>query len=524
MEGERKMKKIIIVCLMLMVCMSAVVVKNVKGDVKASSSVERTVLVECFTGTWCQYCPGAEGALDKLADEYPRTKLTIIEWHNEDDYVTVDNSGPEREDFYGISSFPTSYFDGLDPSIGGNEDPDNESIYNEYKNKIDSRLGVSSPLSIITTGYIDGNNAVINANITVAGSVALSNLYAHFVLYNDEDEIIYNESREYRLRYTALKSSSEQISIKSGEIVNIHKEFSLQSKWDKDKLGVVTFVQTHNKDPHGHSVLPGVVVVDYYTAEILQSNDFRYINASVTPEKIVDNIYKGGEGVFDVELENTRTVSDTYALSLTKNLPSGWSSNFCVGGACYPSTATIQLNTGESKTVGVHIFSSENALPDDKGTVTLTITSQSKPDGKSAVTFTATILSGPTQPTITFDSASTTSITISWIKNIDSNFDRYEMHMSTSSEFTPTNTTLVKTIANRDTTSREVTGLTEDTEYYFKLRVYDTNNQYSDSDEINAKTLKTETEGGRRGIPGFDGVMLIAALGIFFLLRKRFAK
>lgn len=503
-----------------MFCLSSFVIVNpVKSEVK-TSSVDRTVLVECFTGTWCQYCPGAEGALDKLADEYPRTQLTIIEWHNEDDYVTVDNSGPERENFYHINGFPTSYFDGLNPISGGNENPDDEDVYNNYKDEIDSRLGVSSPLSITTTGYIDGDNAVINANITAAGSITLSNLYAHFVLYNDGDETIYVDSREYRLRYTALKSSSEQISIKSGESVNIHKEFSLQSKWDKDKLGVVTFVQTHNKETH----IGGIPPKQYYTAEVLQSNDFRYINASVTPEKTADTVYKGGEAVFDVELENTRTTSDTYTLSLIKNLPSGWSSNFCVGDACYSSTATIQLSAGESKTVSVHIFSSENGLTGDKGIVTLTITSQIKPDSKSAVTFTATILSGPTQPTLTVESTLSTSITISWTKNTDSNFGRYEIHMSTSSEFTPTNTTLVKTIANQNTISWEVTGLTENTEYYFKLRVYNTDDQYSDSNEINAKTSKTETEGGRGGIPGFDGVMLIAALGIFFLFRKRFVK
>ncbi len=497
------------------------IVNPVKGESRAATteSADRTVLVECFTGTWCTYCQGAEGALDRLADEYPRTKLTIIEWHNEDDYVTVDNSGPEREDFYGISSFPTSYFDGLNPISGGSSDPDDEEIYNEYKDEIDSRLGVSSPLSIITTGYIDGNKSVINANITAVNSVALSNLYAHFVLYNDEDEIVYVEGREYRLRYTALKSSSEQISIKSGKIVNIHKEFSLQSKWDKDKLGVVTFVQTHNKETH----VGGIPPRQYYTAEILQSNDFRYTNVSVTPEKTADNIYKGGEAVFDVELENTRATSDTYTLSLTKNLPSGWSSNFCIGDACYLNTATVQLSAGESKTVSMHIFSSENALTGDKGIVTLTITSQSKPDGKSAVTFTATVLSGPTQPTITIESSSTNSVTISWTKNTGTNFDKYEIHKSTTSGFTPSNTTLVKTITNQNTISWEITGLTEDTEYYFKLRVYDKNSQYSDSNEISAKTLKTPGE-GKGFIPGFDMCTLIIALGLMLIIRKRFVK
>ncbi|MBU3901818.1 MAG: hypothetical protein KKE04_00415, partial [Candidatus Thermoplasmatota archaeon] len=84
------MKKIIIVCLILMFCLSGFVIGNpakCENRIASTESVDRTVLVECFTGTWCTYCQGAEGALDRLADEYPRTQLTIIEWHNKDDYV-----------------------------------------------------------------------------------------------------------------------------------------------------------------------------------------------------------------------------------------------------------------------------------------------------------------------------------------------------------------------------------------------------------------------------------------------------
>lgn len=81
-----------------------------------------------------------------------------------------------------------------------------------------------------------------------------------------------------------------------------------------------------------------------------------------------------------------------------------------------------------------------------------------------------------------------TSIKISWYENTDYDFDRYEIHMSTNPNFIPSTSTLTKTITLRYTTSYTISGLSPDTKYYFKIRTYDTNGLYTDSEVVSAIT------------------------------------
>ncbi|MEW6069454.1 MAG: fibronectin type III domain-containing protein [Candidatus Thermoplasmatota archaeon] len=452
----------------------------------SAQTAQRTVLAELFTGTWCRYCQGAEGAMDRLAKEYPRTRLTIIEWHNGDEYVTVDNSSSEREAFYDPHmSFPTAYFDGVNRVVGGSENPNDETVYNDYKREIEARLNVSSPLAITSTGYIEGGKAVICVEIKAVGDVVLSNLYAHFVLYNDHNETVYVDGREYRLRYTALRSSSEAISLSKGSSITLSKEFLLQSGWDRDKLGVVTFVQTHNKETHSESDIPPY----YYTAEVLQSNDFRYINAELKIDKTVANVSPNGTANFNAILKNTRNRSDTYTIRLLKSLPSGWSANFCIGGICYLSESSLSLESQESKQIDINIASASTAVLGEVGTVEFVVTSALMPKGKSSVIFKAVTVSLPTPVVVNEDAkVSKNSVTLSWSRNTDVSFIRYEIHKALVANFIPSDETLVTTIYNQATTSYEVKGLYPNTDYYFKVRVVN-DYGYSDSNEVHAKTL-----------------------------------
>ncbi|MDI6887909.1 MAG: fibronectin type III domain-containing protein [Candidatus Thermoplasmatota archaeon] len=469
---------------------------------------QRTVLAELFTGTWCKYCQGGEGAMDRLAKEYPRTKLTIIEWHNGDDYVTADNSGSEREDFYDPHmSFPTAYFDGTSRVVGGSEDPDNETVYNNYKSKIEERLAIPSPLVITSTGYIEGAKAVIAVEIKAIGDIGLSNLYAHFVLYNDHNETAYVDGREYRLRYTALKSVAEPISLSKGMGLAISKNFTLQVGWDRDKLGVVTFVQTHDRETHSETDLPPY----YYTAEILQSNDFRYINVELKPDQTVTEVSIGGTANFNVVLKNTRNEADTYTLRLLKSLPQGWSANFCIDGTCYQSVASISLERQASKSINISVISASDAEMGAIGIVELIVTSSLMPEGKSSVVLKALTVSAPTPVVLECKSTYKTSVTLSWSRNTDANFLRYEIHKGTVQNFTISDNTLVTAITTQSKTSYDVTGLLPNTDYYFKIRVVN-DYGYSDSEEVHAKTLLSPK--GEVALPLTIWIVVIAMVAI----------
>ncbi len=66
------------------------------------------VLLEGGTGTWCGYCPASALLIDMLLET--GYQLSVIEYHFGDEY----QNGPstDRINYYGITGYPTVYFDG----------------------------------------------------------------------------------------------------------------------------------------------------------------------------------------------------------------------------------------------------------------------------------------------------------------------------------------------------------------------------------------------------------------------------
>ena len=76
------------------------------------------------------------------------------------------------------------------------------------------------------------------------------------------------------------------------------------------------------------------------------------------------------------------------------------------------------------------------------------------------------------------------TVRLTWTESTTEDFARYEVHMSTTEGFDPTNETRIYTIYDLHTTTYEITGLTPAQEYYFKIVVWTTHNFYAVSNEV----------------------------------------
>lgn len=105
-----------------------------------------------------------------------------------------------------------------------------------------------------------------------------------------------------------------------------------------------------------------------------------------------------------------------------------------------------------------------------------------------------TLIVGPPRPqevTVSYSGVTSDSVLITWTQNQDSNFARYEVHTSTAKRwFEPSPSTLVPggRITSRSTTSKQISDLDPDIEYYIRVRVVDSNDLFSDSTPIVIKT------------------------------------
>ncbi|MCD4725077.1 MAG: PKD domain-containing protein [Bacteroidales bacterium] len=116
------------------------------------------VVVEIGTGTWCGYCPGAAmGADDLVANGHP---VAIIENHNGDAFANQYSNA--RNSYYGISGYPTAFFDGIYSVVGGSA---SSSMYSSYLPYVNTRAAVPSSFILKLYGTHTGSNYDMVAKI-----------------------------------------------------------------------------------------------------------------------------------------------------------------------------------------------------------------------------------------------------------------------------------------------------------------------------------------------------------------------
>lgn len=198
------------------------------------------VVLEIGTGTWCPYCPGASmGAHDLLAAGY---NVAVIKNHNGDPYAnTFSNT---RNSYYGITSYPTALFDGLNGVSGGSN---TNSMYNSYLPRVTARLAVASKYTITSVGSLD--NGVLNVAVTVSKPEADTNTNVYLRAALTESNIMQNWQGQTRLdnvlRLMAPNATGSLITLGTGESTTVNLSFDLNAAWQLPNLELVLFLQNN---------------------------------------------------------------------------------------------------------------------------------------------------------------------------------------------------------------------------------------------------------------------------------------
>jgi hypothetical protein len=153
-----------------------------------STGTSRRVLGELMTATWCQFCPGADGAFDRMLRDpsYFPGKTTLVEVHPSGDFGNTD--GQTRSEWYNYGGgIPSTIFDGIDCLTGGSTDPNATTIDTWYKGIVDTRVLTPSIVDITTFGKLSMGNGSnwINASVELLNPTALRNLKVHFWVVED---------------------------------------------------------------------------------------------------------------------------------------------------------------------------------------------------------------------------------------------------------------------------------------------------------------------------------------------------
>jgi PKD repeat protein len=210
-----------------------------------SQAVQRNqVVLEIGTGTGCQYCPGAAmGAHDLLLNG---CQVAVIEYHSynsSDPFNTTEAAA--RTGYYGITGYPTAFFDGTLSHVGGST---NTSLYTTYLPLYQQRYAVLSPLTIDITGTNTGNVYNITLTITKVGTITATDLRAHLVLtesdipYSWQGQTVINNTE----RLMVPNQSGTTISFSSGNQVVLNLSFTKNASWVTNNCELIAFVQDNS--------------------------------------------------------------------------------------------------------------------------------------------------------------------------------------------------------------------------------------------------------------------------------------
>jgi len=211
-----------------------------------SQSVQRSyVILEIGTGTWCGYCPGAaNGADDLIANG---KQVAVIENHNGDGYANTFSNA--RNSYYGISGYPTAFFDGSGTLVGGAACP-NGNVYSSYLPLYNTAYAVVSPLVIDISGTNTGNNYDITLSINKLNTITPTDLKVHLVLTESHIPEVWPSAGcmselNFVNRLMVPDENGTSISFANGNFQIINLTFQKDASWDASHCELVAFVQAN---------------------------------------------------------------------------------------------------------------------------------------------------------------------------------------------------------------------------------------------------------------------------------------
>ncbi len=280
------------------------------------------VLVEIGTGGWCTYCPGAAmGADDLHANGDP---VAIIENHNGDPYATTMSNA--RNSYYGITGYPTAWFDGRNAVVGGSH---TTSMYPQYISRVNSRMTVPTSFLLGITGSNDGDNYTINVNIQKVADYQVENCVVHLAL--TESDIQYNWQGQTEMNFVSRimvpNQNGTPITMATGETLDVPLSFTFNNTWVKDNCELIAWVQNNTTKEVMHCAK--VMVNDLslgmsvdFSADVTTgcgTTDVQFQNQSAGQDLTYTWIFPGGTPEFSYD-ENpliTYSVEGQYPVTLT---------------------------------------------------------------------------------------------------------------------------------------------------------------------------------------------------------------
>lgn len=309
-----------------------------------SYSAQRIVVAEEFTATWCTYCPGAARGLDEIY-ERAYDSVVVIAYHSSSSDPFYTQESAQRASYYGITGYPTTFFDGIISEVGGVH---YGTMYPFYRRDYNQRINLPSNLLISLTCNYDSvsNSGTVTATIQNTSSNAISGIL-HFVIV--ENDIPYNwqgmTELDFVVRDMVPDANGESVTIPANSSITRSRNFTISSSWKEKDCHIVVFVQGSNKEIYqgaeiGIMPIPKALWYDYNLSEVSGNNNgFAEPGENIRLKILAKNMgtgdYSGGGTVSTSDPYVTITNVSPYSLTIPPgNVDTILSFTFNISSSC----------------------------------------------------------------------------------------------------------------------------------------------------------------------------------------------
>lgn len=241
-------------------------------------AVQRVVLAEYFTGTWCPYCPSAYLGLANLKNQV-KDSVTVLAYHRSDAFTVPEVN--VRYSYYSCTGVPTVLFDGVLRRVGGYS---NQNQPMNYRDLFDTRKVISAPVQITLSdanfSFTTGAGSVrINMN-NVSSSIVEGNL--RFVMVGKETTYAWqNQSKLYDVVLGMFpdNATGEPLSLNPGEQFSRSYNYTIPTAWRGMTCAIVAFLQNNtNKEVYNACELEARTGIEETHQELLSINTLSFAN------------------------------------------------------------------------------------------------------------------------------------------------------------------------------------------------------------------------------------------------------
>lgn len=251
--------------------------EDIRSPSGTRAGSNRTVLVELFTNAGCPPCANANPPLNDLIDVFGPEKMIMIGYHGNfpdpNDPFYLDNPFEEdaREAYYfgdeTSTGYPSMEWDGVIEQVGAGAD--RIANYNTYKTNTQTRLAISSPISITLSGSMNSTDGTVDYTIEATDLLPGGDLKIRFAVTEDNRYFpgSNGEVRHRKVFRDMLIEDSLPALMIGGQHIG-SRSFTIEPFWSRENLEIVVFVQ----NDVGWEVLQSAVY-DYIPQEILVIDD-----------------------------------------------------------------------------------------------------------------------------------------------------------------------------------------------------------------------------------------------------------